>query len=187
MLFSATKLPGAYLIELEKLTDERGFFARSWCQREFAEQQLDNQVVQCNLSFTRQRGALRGMHYQLPPYAETKVVRCLRGAVYDVIIDLRPDSPTFLQWLGVELTAENRTMLYVPKGFAHGFMTLTDETELFYQMSADYAPSHARGVRWNDPLFAIAWPLAVTTISDKDRDAADATLDLFQPLAGLFI
>lgn len=185
MLFLATKLHGAYLIELEKLVDERGFFARSWCQREFAAHGLDTQLVQCNISLTHQGGTLRGMHYQLPPWCETKLVRCLRGAIYDVIIDLRPDSTTFLQWTGAELTADNRTMFYVPKGFAHGFITLTDNTELFYQMSTFYAPSHARGVRWNDPLFAINWPLPVTHISRKDQEAADATPAMFQALAGV--
>lgn len=185
MHFLATKLQGAYLIELEKLVDERGFFARSWCQREFAAHGLDTQLVQCNISLTHQRGTLRGMHYQLPPWRETKLVRCMRGAIYDVIIDLRPDSTTFLQWTGAELTADNRTMFYVPKGFAHGFITLTDNTELFYQMSTFYAPSHARGVRWNDPLFAIDWPLPVAHISSKDQEAADAVPAMFQALAGV--
>lgn len=185
MIFLETKLQGAYLVELERLGDERGFFARSWCQRAFAEHQLDTQLVQCNISFNSARGTLRGMHYQLAPFCETKLVRCIRGAIYDVIIDLRPDSATFLQWIGVELTADNRTMFYIPKGFAHGFITLTDNTELFYQMSAFYAPNHARGVRWNDPLFGIDWPIEVTNISTKDSTVADAWPAQFQPLEGI--
>lgn len=181
MIFLETKLQGAYLVELERLEDERGFFARSWCQHELAAHQLDTQLVQCNISFNYARGTLRGMHYQLAPFCETKLVRCIRGAIYDVIIDLRPDSATFLQWIGVELTADKRTMFYIPKGFAHGFITLTNNTELFYQMSAFYAPNHARGVRWNDPLFGIDWPIEVTNISTKDSTAADALPEQFQP------
>ncbi len=173
MLFQPTKLDGAYLIAMQKLEDERGFFARSWCVNEFAEHGLDGNLVQCNVSFNTQQGTLRGMHYQAEPWAETKVVRCTSGAIYDVIIDLRPPSPTFLQWTGVTLSAENRLMLYIPKGFAHGFQTLADRSEVFYQMSDFYAPAYARGLRWNDPLFNIQWPLAVTTISAKDQQYAD--------------
>ena len=173
MLFQPTKLAGAYLIELQKVEDERGFFARSWCAQEFAEHGLDTRLVQCNISLTRQGGTVRGMHYQAPPFAETKLVRCSRGAIYDVIIDLRPESPTFLQWLGVTLSADNRTMLYIPKGFAHGFQSLVDNTEVFYQMSDFYAPEYARGLRWNDPKVKIQWPLAITVMSAKDQSYPD--------------
>lgn len=173
MLFQPTKLAGAYLINLQKQEDERGFFARSWCMREFVEQGLDSNLAQCNVSFNARKGTLRGMHYQAAPCAETKLVRCTSGALYDVIIDLRPASPTYLQWTGVTLSAENHLMLYVPKGFAHGFQTLADNTEVFYQMSDFYAPAYARGLRWNDPLFQIEWPLAVTVISAKDEQYAD--------------
>lgn len=173
MLFQPTNLADAYLIQVETITDDRGFFARAWCVEEFAAHGLDTTLVQCNLSFNQQQGTVRGMHYQMMPFAETKVVRCIRGALYDVIIDLRPASPTYLQWLGVTLSAENRTALYVPRGFAHGFQTLTDETEVFYQMSAFYAPEYARGVRWNDPHFGIAWPLPVTVMSGKDQSYPD--------------
>ena len=173
MLFQPTNLADAYLIQLETITDDRGFFARAWCVEEFAAHGLDTALVQCNLSFNKQQGTVRGMHYQMMPFAETKVVRCIRGALYDVIIDLRPTSPTYLQWLGVTLSAENRTALYVPQGFAHGFQTLTDETEVFYQMSAFYAPEYARGVRLNDPHFGIAWPLPVTVMSGKDQSYPD--------------
>jgi len=173
MLFQPTKLDGAYLIDLQKLEDERGFFARAWCANEFAEHGLDSNLVQCNVSFNTQQGTLRGMHYQAELCAETKLVRCTSGAIYDVIIDLRPASPTFLQWTGVTLSAENRLMLYVPKGFAHGFQTLADGSEVFYQMSDFYAPAYAQGLRWNDPLFNIQWPRAVTMISARDQQYAD--------------
>lgn len=173
MLFQPTKLQDAYLIALEPATDERGFFARSWCQQEFAAHGLDTRLVQCNLSFNKVQGTLRGMHYQLPPAAETKVVRCIRGAIYDVAIDLRPTSPTYRQWTAVTLSAENRLSFYIPKGFAHGFQTLTDEAEIFYQMSDFYAPAAARGIRWNDPAFQIEWPLPVTVMSVKDQGYPD--------------
>ena len=169
MLFTETDLPGAYLVDLQKLEDERGFFARSWCAREASALGIDPRIVQCNISFNNRKGTLRGMHLQLPPFAESKLVRVTRGALYDVIIDLRADSATFKQWLGIELTAENRRALFVPKGFAHGFQTLEDDTEIFYQMSEFYSPEHARGVRWDDPAFGIRWPLEVTEISPKDR------------------
>jgi dTDP-4-dehydrorhamnose 3,5-epimerase len=168
MIFTETSLRDAYLVELEQREDERGFFARSFCQREFSELGLDPCVVQCNISFNRHSGTLRGMHYQIPPHTEAKLVRCTRGAIYDVIIDLRPSSPTYQKWTGVELTAENRSALYIPAGFAHGFQTLTDDSEIFYQMSEFYAPEAARGIRWNDPTFGITWPLPVRVISKKD-------------------
>ncbi len=177
MIFIETKLKGAYIFELEKQVDERGFFARSWCQRELAEHGLDTNLVQSNISLSKQAGTLRGLHYQRAPMAETKLVRCTWGEIYDVIIDLRPTSPTFLQWTAVVLSGENRRMLYVPKGFAHGFQSMVDNTEVFYQMGEFYAPAAAAGVRWNDPLFAIEWPLPVSLITAKDQAYADYSSD----------
>jgi dTDP-4-dehydrorhamnose 3,5-epimerase len=173
MRFQETPLSGAYLIELEPVGDPRGFFARAWCAREFSEQGLDSGTVQCNLSFNHQRGTLRGMHYQIPPHAETKLVRCIRGSIYDVIIDLRPESPTYTHWFGAELSADNRSMLYIPKGFAHGYQTMEDNTEVFYQVSEFYRPGSEGGVRWNDPRFGIEWPLEVSVISAKDQALPD--------------
>lgn len=161
------------MIEVERLTDERGFFARAWCQREFAEHGLNPRLVQCNISYNPRRGTLRGMHYQAVPHSEAKLVRCTRGAIYDVIVDLRSDSPSYLRHFGVDLTAEGREMLYVPEGVAHGFLTLEDETEVFYQMSEFYAPEAARGVRWNDPAFGIRWPIEVAVISPRDAAYPD--------------
>jgi dTDP-4-dehydrorhamnose 3,5-epimerase len=170
MIFTKTKLKGAFVIEPEKLEDERGFFARAFCQEEFKARGLNTNWVQCNISFNRKKGTLRGMHYQAAPYEEIKLVRCTMGAIYDVIIDLRPESPTFKQWLATELTAENRRMLYVPEKSAHGFLTLLDNTEVFYQISEFYHPESEMGVRWNDPEFAIKWPVElVQIISPKDR------------------
>ena len=169
MKFTPTSLAGAQLISPDLLCDERGFFARTWCQEEFDRHGLNVQLVQCNISFGKQTGTLRGMHYQVAPHAETKLVRCTAGAVCDVIIDLRPDSPTYKQWQAFELTAENRKMLYVPVDFAHGFQTLTENTEVFYQATAPYRRESERGLRWNDPTFGIQWPLPITEISDKDR------------------
>ena len=168
MRFIETKLKGAFILEPEFMEDDRGFFARTWCQREFEAHGLDHRLVQCNISFNRHRGTLRGMHYQVEPHAEAKLVRCTMGAIYDVILDLRPESATFKQWLAVELTAENRRMLFIPEGLAHGFQTLMDNTEVFYQMSEFYYPECARGVRYDDPDFAIEWALPVTLVSDKD-------------------
>lgn len=173
MIFAETKLPGAYLIDIEKRGDQRGFFARAWCQKEFEAHGLIRRVVQANISLSKRKGTLRGMHYQAAPYAEAKLVRCTRGAIYDAIIDLRPDSPTYMQWLGVELTAENYRMLYVPEGFAHGFQTLVDNTEVAYQVSQFYTPEAEGGVRYNDPAFGIEWPLEVQVISDKDKSWPD--------------
>ena len=171
MIFHETKLKGAFVIELERKEDERGFFARAWCQKEFEAHDLKRNLVQANVSYNRKRGTLRGLHYQVAPHEEAKLVRCFRGAIYDVIVDLRPDSPTYLHWIGVELTAENRCMLYVPEGFAHGFQTLEDDTEVFYQVSQFYTPGAERGVRWDDPTFAIEWPAAEQrVISEKDRN-----------------
>jgi len=176
VIFTEAELPGAYLVELEKREDERGFFARSWCEREFREHQLNPRTVQCNISFNKQKGTLRGMHYQVAPAAETKLVRCTQGAIYDVIIDLRPASRAFKQHLGVVLAARDYKMLYVPEGFAHGFQSLEDNSEVFYQMSEAYAPQHARGVRWNDPSFAIEWPICEPIMLERDRNYPDFAL-----------
>lgn len=175
MKFTETKLKGAYVIEVEPLADERGFFARSWCQKEFAEHGLNPNLVQCNISFNLKKGTLRGMHYQAKPYQEAKLIRCTKGAIYQVVIDIRPDSFTFNQWVAVELTAENRKMLYVPKGMASGFQTLMDNTEVFYQMAEFYHPESAKVVRWDNPAFEIEWPIEVKIISDKDNSAQDLT------------
>jgi dTDP-4-dehydrorhamnose 3,5-epimerase len=170
MIFTETRLKDAYLIDLEKRGDQRGFFARAWCQNEFEAHGLVPRVVQANISFNKYKGTLRGMHHQAAPYAETKLVRCTRGAIYDVIIDLRKASPTYGQWLGVELTAENYTMLYVPEGFAHGFQALMDNVEVTYQVSQFYTPEAEGGVRYDDPFFGIDWPLEVQVISEKDKN-----------------
>lgn len=168
MRFTAFSISGAWLIEPDLIEDERGFFARSFCRKEFEKHGLNPELVQCNISFNRKRGTLRGMHYQAKPHEEAKLVRCTQGAIYDVVLDLRVASPTFLCWQAVELNAANRRMLYVPEGCAHGFQTLSDETEVFYQMSEYYHPECSRGVRWDDPSFAIAWPVANPIINDKD-------------------
>ncbi|MFC5528935.1 dTDP-4-dehydrorhamnose 3,5-epimerase [Cohnella yongneupensis] len=168
MKFEELSIRGAYLIELQPIQDERGFFARSYCNKEFKENGLNPQIVQCNVSYNFHKGTIRGMHYQADPYEETKLVRCIRGAIYDVIIDLRADSESYLQWAAVELTGDLRKMLYIPAGVAHGFQTLQDDTEVFYQMGNYYEPSAARGVRWDDPAFNIKWPLRCTNISEKD-------------------
>lgn len=168
MKFHKTELEGAYIVELEKLEDNRGFFARAWCQKEFEDHGLVSSVVQANNSFNAKAGTLRGMHYQVAPYEETKLIRCTRGALYDVIVDLRPDSSTYKCWMGVELTADNYKMLYVPANFAHGFITLEDTTEAIYFVSESYTPGAERGLRWNDPEIAITWPRPVDVISEKD-------------------
>lgn len=169
MKFSETALKGAFIIEPERIEDERGFFARTFCRREFEARGLNPDLVQCSISFNHQRATLRGMHYQSAPHAEAKLVRCTRGAIYDVIIDLRPQSPTFRRWVAVDISAENHLMVYVPEGFAHGFQTLQDETEVSYHISEFYSPERARGVRWNDPAFAIGWPIADPVISARDQ------------------
>lgn len=177
MIFRETKLKGAYVIELELLEDERGFFARSFCQKEFEEHGLNSHIAQCNISYNKKEGTLRGMHYQEAPYEEAKLVSCIRGMIYDVIIDLRPDSSTYCQWVAVELNAENYKMLYVPEGFAHGFQTLEDSTEVFYRMSEFYHPECAQGVRWDDPKFNIEWPkVEDRIISSKDKSYSDYSL-----------
>jgi dTDP-4-dehydrorhamnose 3,5-epimerase len=170
MIFTKMKIDGAYLIEPEKREDHRGFFARTWCAKEFESYRLNPAIVQINTTFSVRAGTLRGLHYQISPHEEVKVVRCTRGALYDVIVDLRPQSPSYMQWLGLELTAENRRMLYVPEGVAHGSQTLTDDTELCYQASQFFAPEAARGVRFDDPAFQIQWPLEIGTISEVDKN-----------------
>jgi len=169
MIFTETKLRGAFIVEIERLEDERGFFARSWCRREFETRGLDSGLVQCNISYNLKAGTLRGMHYQAPPFEEAKLIRCTKGAIHDVIVDLSPGSPTFGQYESFLLTPENRRMLFVPKSFAHGFLTLEDETEVFYQMSEFYHPECARGALWDDPAFGIPWPLPDPIVSARDR------------------
>jgi dTDP-4-dehydrorhamnose 3,5-epimerase len=173
MIFQETKLSGVFEIRIEPHGDERGFFARSWCHREFAEHGLNSKLVQCNISVTSQKGTLRGIHFQAAPFAEAKLVRCTRGAIYDVVLDLRLQSPTFRDWIAVVLTAEKHNMVYVPEGCGHGFQTLQDDIEVFYQMSEFYNPEAARGVRWDDPAFRIAWPEKVEIISERDRTYPD--------------
>jgi dTDP-4-dehydrorhamnose 3,5-epimerase len=173
VIFTETRLKGAFVLELQKREDDRGFFARSWCRQEFEAHHLNTAIVQCNVSFNRRKGTLRGMHYQAPPFEEAKLVRCTAGALYDVIIDLRRDSATYKQHVGEVLSAANHKMLYVPEGFAHGFQTLADNTEIFYQMSQLYSPEHARGVRYNDPAFGIQWMIGEPVIADRDRDYPD--------------
>lgn len=173
MNFTETPLKGAYLIDLEKRGDDRGFFARVFCKNEFRDHGLVTGFVQVNNSLSADNGTLRGVHYQLPPRAETKVVRCIRGAFWDVILDLRENSPTFGRWFGAELSAENRRMMYVPKGFAHGLITLAEDAEAFYFVDEFYAPQHERGIRWNDPKFNIQWPIEPAVISEKDRNHPD--------------
>jgi dTDP-4-dehydrorhamnose 3,5-epimerase len=173
VIFKSTELPGAFLIEPERHADVRGHFARTYCEREFADHGLDAHISQCSVSFNHRRATLRGMHYQLAPFDEVKVVRCNRGSIYDVIIDLRSDSPSYKKWFGAQLDEENGRMLYIPKGFAHGFLTLADNTEVFYQMSQVFSAEHARGVRWNDPAFSVTWPEPVRVILDRDRNYPD--------------
>ena len=168
MIFTETKLKGAYVVEPKIVEDERGFFARTWDQKEFERIGLNSKLVQCNISFNKKKGTLRGMHYQLSPYQEAKLVRCTRGTIYDVIIDLKPESKTFTEWFGIELSEKNCKMLYIPEGFAHGFQTLQDDAEVFYQMSEFFRPDYARGIRWDDETFQIKWPLKPTVISKKD-------------------
>ena len=168
MKFTEIPLHGAYIIDIEPIEDERGFFARSWCTDELKQHGLNTQLAQCNISFNHKKGTLRGMHYQIKPREETKIVRCTRGALFDVIIDIRPQSPTYKKWFGTELTQENHRALYIPEGFAHGFQTLEDNTEVFYMMSDFYHAECARGIRWNDNTFTISWPLETTSISKRD-------------------
>jgi dTDP-4-dehydrorhamnose 3,5-epimerase len=176
MHFTETKLKGAFLISLRKIEDQRGYFARAWCTEELARQGLVSSMVQLNTAFSHTSGTIRGLHYQEAPHAEAKLVRCTRGAVFDAIVDLRPGSPTRGQWVGAELSADNSFMLYAPEGFAHGYQTLQDATELCYLTSATYAPSAARGVRYDDPSFGIEWPLPASIISDADQKWPDLKL-----------
>ena len=176
MIFTETKLTGAFIIDLKRLSDERGFFARSWCEDEFAKHGIYMPPLQANVSSNPKRGTLRGMHYQLAPYGESKLVRCTRGAIYDVVVDMREESLTYGQWIGVELTADSFRMLFVPEHFAHGFITLEDNTDVTYQVSAKYTPSAERGLRWNDSTIGIEWPIEPILISDKDRSHPDVQL-----------
>jgi dTDP-4-dehydrorhamnose 3,5-epimerase len=169
MIFTQTPLAGPYLIDPERIMDERGFFARTWCHNEFERHGLEPRLVQCNISFNVRRGTIRGMHYQAKPHEEIKLVRCTQGAIYDVIVDVRPESPTYLRWFAEELTAENRRMFYIPGGFAHGFQTLSDGAEVSYQMSDFFQPQSSRGIRYDDPALGIAWSLDVSVISAKDQ------------------
>ncbi|MGH8900400.1 MAG: dTDP-4-dehydrorhamnose 3,5-epimerase [Egibacteraceae bacterium] len=176
MRFVETKVTGAFVIELEPIVDERGFFARTWCQREAEGHGLNPSVAQCNVSFSLRKGTLRGMHYQAVPHEEAKLIRCTRGAIYDVIIDLRPWSPSYGAHAAAELTEDNGRMLYVPEGCAHGFLTMTDRTEVCYQMSEFYVAEAARGVRWDDPAFGIEWPGKVEVVNERDRTYPDTDL-----------
>lgn len=173
MFFSEGKLEGAYVIDIEKFEDERGFFGRAYCRDEFSEHDLAQHMVQANVSYSKSQGTLRGLHYQTAPHQEAKLMRCTRGAIFDVIVDVRPQSSTYMQWMGVELTADNYRMLYVPEGCAHGFITLQDDTEVLYQVSAFYAPNHEKGIRYDDPAIGIEWPTDVKVISEKDRQWPD--------------
>lgn len=176
MIFTETKLKGSFIIEIEKHEDERGFFGRSWCLKEMKDHGINMNVVQANVSYNKRKGTLRGMHYQIAPYEEAKLVRCSKGSIFDVIIDLRVDSPTFKQWFGIDLSQENYKMLYIPEDFAHGFITLEDDCEISYLMSELYVPGAAATIRWNDPFFNIQWPLAPTILSEKDKSQPDFRL-----------
>lgn len=178
MIFTETKLKGAFIIDVQKLEDERGFFGRAWCKKEYEQHGLNPNIVQANISYNRKKGTLRGMHYQVAPFAECKTIRCITGSLFDVIIDIRPESPTFKQWIAVELTAENFKTIYVPEGFAHGFLTMADHTTVNYMVSGFYAPGAEAGIKFDDPAFNIAWPMKPSIISDKDN-----ALPYFVPLA----
>ncbi len=173
MIFTETGLAGAFVIDVELIEDERGFFTRSWCRNEFKAHGLNPRLAQCNISYNKKMGTLRGMHFQLSPHEEAKLVRCVRGAIFDVIVDLRPDSATFLCWQGLELSETNRRAVYIPEGFAHGFLTMTNDAEVFYQMSSCFVPSSAAGIRWDDPAIAINWPIQPQCISEKDQTYPD--------------
>ena len=173
MKWTALPLSGAYLVEIQSISDNRGFFARTWCLDEARELGLAVDFPQCSLSYNTRKGTIRGMHYQAPPHAETRLVRCTSGAIYDVLLDLRPDSPTFCKWFATEISAENHKSVYIPTGFAHGFQSLCDHSEVFYQISESYHPDCARGVRWNDIAFSITWPLEALILSERDRSFPD--------------
>lgn len=180
MIFTETELKGAYIIEIKKLEDERGFFGRSFCRREMEEHGLSANIVQANTSVSLKKGTLRGMHFQVEPHQEAKLIRCVRGSIYDVIIDLRPESPTFKKWFGVELSSDNYKMLYIPENFAHGFMSLTDNVEVYYNVTAFYTPGAEKGIRWNDRAFNIEWPFEPLVISDKDRGHPDFKVEMLE-------
>lgn len=180
MIFTETKLRGVHIVETEKLEDERGFFARSFDSEIFKKKGLNPNVFQCNISYNRKKGTLRGLHFQLPPYQEAKYLRCVRGITYSVVVDLRQKSETYKQWISVELSADNYKMIYVPEGFAMGFQVLEDNTELFYQMSQEYMPEFAQGIRWDDPAIKISWPLKPTVISEKDKSWSLFRENLYQ-------
>jgi dTDP-4-dehydrorhamnose 3,5-epimerase len=183
MVFTAAGLEGAFFIDMQPLDDGRGFFARSWCRREFASHGLNSELAQSSVSFNRARGTLRGLHFQAAPHEETKLVRCTRGAIYDVIVDLRMHSGTFMRHIGVVLSADNHRALYVPEGFAHGFLTLSDEAEVLYHISQFYEPAAARGIRWNDPQFGVSWPEPVRVIADRDRTYPDFQTSLLKEMS----
>ena len=178
MKFEKTKLDGAWIIDINKLEDERGFFARTFCQKEFIEHGLKTRIAQCNVSYNKKKGTFRGMHLQVSPFQEAKLVQCTSGAIHDVIIDLRPDSPTYLEHIGVNLSAQDYRMLYIPEGFAHGFLTLEENTNVFYQMSEFYAPECARGFRWNDPAFKMSLPAEIQVISERDANYPNFSIEL---------
>ena len=179
MIFTETVLKGAFLVEVKKIEDNRGFFGRAWCQQEFEEAGLIGNICQINTSFTHTKGTLRGMHYQIDPYQEAKFIRCTKGRIFDVIIDLRPESDTFMKWIGHELSEDNYKMVYVPGNFAHGFVTLTDNCEVYYPVTEFYTPGSERGIRYNDPAFQIQWPISVDLVSEKDMKHADFDLKNF--------
>ena len=170
MIFTGTQIKGVYIIEPEILTDERGFFARSFCKEEFRKHGLETDIVQCNISYNKKKGTLRGMHYQIPPFEEAKIVSCTKGSIYDVVVDLRRDSPTYRYWHAEKLSADSYRMLYIPKGCAHGFQTLEDDTRVYYQMTEFFHPDCARGVRWDDPAIKIDWPISGIIVSKKDNE-----------------
>jgi dTDP-4-dehydrorhamnose 3,5-epimerase len=173
MLFYKAKLQDAFIVEPEKIIDDRGFFARVWCKKEISSKGMNPKIVQANIGYNKKKGTLRGLHFQTKPYQEVKIIKCTRGAIFDVIVDLRKKSPTYMQWEGFELSENNRKMVYVPKGFAQGYLTLADDTEIFYLTSEFYSPEHARGIRFNDYAFKIAWPLKINVISNNDKDWPD--------------
>ena len=179
MIFTETVLKGAFLVEVKKLEDDRGFFGRAWCQQEFEDHGLNANIRQINTSFTHKKGTIRGMHYQIDPYQESKFIRCTRGRIFDVIIDLRPDSETFMQWIGHELSEDNYRMVFVPENFAHGFVTLQDHCEVYYPTTEFYTPGSERGIRYNDPAYNIDWPVEVEVVSEKDMGHADFDLNAF--------
>lgn len=182
MRFVSTDVAGVFVVEPDRHADSRGFFARTWCAQELAEQGLEPGLAQCSVSFNHRRGTLRGLHYQAPPFAETKLVRCARGILFDVAVDLRPDSPTFRRWIGVELSEDNGHALYIPRGFAHGFLTLADATEISYAISTPYHPEAARGIRWNDPFIGVEWPRPVEVIASRDETYPDVDVSRLEEL-----